>query len=116
MLYAERVLDHNHNGTISLKEASKDPIFQSITITQTSPTTVKLLLTGKVVPTAQLLENFKNSSNSNNNNNTSSSKQNYISLDKKLKPLLLDKLHLLLLRMQIATLRGVLYGGDHTSV
>ena len=60
LLYAEKVLDHNHNGTISIQEASKDPIFQSLTITQVSPTTVKLILTGKVVPTAQLLQSIKN--------------------------------------------------------
>ena len=30
MLYAQKVLDHNHNGTISIQEASKDPIFQSL--------------------------------------------------------------------------------------
>ena len=62
LLYAQKVLDHNHNGSISIQEASKDPIFQSLTITQVSPTTVKLLLTGKVVPTAQLVQSFKNAS------------------------------------------------------
>jgi uncharacterized protein len=33
LLYAQNVLDHNHNGSISIQEASKDPIFQAITIT-----------------------------------------------------------------------------------
>jgi hypothetical protein len=51
-----------------------------------SPTTVKLLLTGKVVTAAQLLQSFKNASNNN------SSKQNYISIDKDLKPLLVKKI------------------------
>jgi hypothetical protein len=82
----KRVLDHNHNGSISIQEASKDPIFQSLTITQLSPTTVKLLLTGKVVTAVQLLQSFKNASNKN------SSKQNYISIDKDLKPLLVKKI------------------------
>lgn len=29
LLYAEKVLDHNHNGSISMQEASKDPVFES---------------------------------------------------------------------------------------
>lgn len=29
-LYAKEVLDHNHTGLISLKEASKDPVFKSL--------------------------------------------------------------------------------------
>jgi pimeloyl-ACP methyl ester carboxylesterase len=85
LLYAQRVLDHNHNGSISIQEASKDPIFQLLTITQLSPTTVKLLLTGKVVTAAQLLQGFMNASNN-------SSRQNYISIDKDLKPLLVKKI------------------------
>jgi uncharacterized protein len=88
MLYAQKVLDHNHNGSISIQEASKDPIFEGLTITQVSPTTVKLLLTGKVIPATQYLQSIKNASN----NNNSSSKQNYISIDKGLKPLLLEKI------------------------
>src|SRR5215212_8415333 len=86
MLYAEKVLDHNHNGSISIQEASKDPIFQSLTITQVSPNTVKPLFTGKVIPSIQYLQSIKNASNNNN------SKQNYISIDKGLKPLLLEKI------------------------
>ncbi len=87
MLYAQNVLDHNHNGSISIEQASRDRIFQELTITQVTPTTVKLLLTGKVVPAAQLLESFKNASK-----NGTSSKQSYISIDKDLKPLLVKKL------------------------
>src|SRR5215212_10864489 len=86
MLYAEKVLDHNHNGSISIQEASKDPIFQGLTITQVSPNTVKPLFTGKVIPSIQYLQSIKNASNNNN------SKQNYISIDKGLKPLLLEKI------------------------
>ena len=85
MLYAQNVLDHNHNGSISIQEASKDPIFQGLTITQVTPGTVKPLFTGKVVSTAQYLQSIKSPSN----NNSSSNKQNYISIDKDLKPLLL---------------------------
>jgi pimeloyl-ACP methyl ester carboxylesterase len=73
MLYAEKVLDHNHNGSISIQEASKDPL-------------VKPLFTGKVIPAIQYLQSIKNASNNNN------SKQNYISIDKGLKPLLLEKI------------------------
>src|SRR5215212_9323316 len=87
MLYAQKVLDHNHNGTISIEEASKDPIFQGLTITQVTPDTVKPILTGKVVPATQYLQSIKNASN----NNGSSIKQNYISIDKDLKPLLVKK-------------------------
>ncbi len=86
VLYAEKVLDHNHNGSISMQEASKDPVFQSLTLTQLSPSTVKLLLTGKVVTITQLRQSIKNVSNN------SSSKQNYISIDKELKPLLIKKI------------------------
>ena len=87
LLYAEKVLDHNHNGSISIQEASKDPIFQILTLTTLTPTTVKLLLTGKVVTAAQLLQSFKNASN-----NSNSSKQNFISIDKDLKPLLVNRI------------------------
>jgi pimeloyl-ACP methyl ester carboxylesterase len=87
MLYAQNVLDHNHNGSISIEQASRDRIFQVLTITQVTPTTVKLLLTGKVVPAAQLLQSFKNASK-----NSTNSKQNYISIDKELEPLLVKKL------------------------
>ena len=66
MLYAQKVLDHNHKGTISIQEASKDLIFQAITATQVTPTTVKPLFTGKVVPGAQHLQSIKNASNNNN--------------------------------------------------
>ena len=30
VLYAQKVLDHDHNGSISVKEASEDPIFSSL--------------------------------------------------------------------------------------
>jgi uncharacterized protein len=89
MLYAQKVLDHNHNGTISIQEAFKDFIFQAITTTPVTPTTVKPLFTGKVVIGAQHLQSIKNASN---NNNNSSIKQNYISIDKDLKPLLLKRI------------------------
>jgi uncharacterized protein len=52
-----------------------------------TPTTVKPLFTGKVIPAIQYLQSIKNASNNNNN-----SKQNYISIDKGLKPLLLEKI------------------------
>ena len=100
LLYAEKVLDHNHNGSISIQEASMDPIFQALTITQLSPSTVKLLLTGKVVTAAQLLQTIKNASNNN------SSKQNYISIDKDLKPLLVKKIDSLPAKNASCTLDG----------
>jgi uncharacterized protein len=103
LLYAQKVLDHNHNGLISIQEASKDPIFQSLTITQVSPTTVKLLLTGKVVLIAQLLESIKNASS---NSSSTSTKQNYISIDKDLKPLLLEKIASLTAKNASCTIDG----------
>jgi uncharacterized protein len=103
LLYAQKVLDHNHNGLISIQEASKDPIFQSLTITQVSPTTVKLLLTGKVVLIAQLLESIKNASS---NSSSSSTKQNYISIDKDLKPLLVKKIVSLAAKNASCTIDG----------
>ena len=30
VLYAQKVLDHDHNGLISLQEASEDPVFKSL--------------------------------------------------------------------------------------
>jgi uncharacterized protein len=99
LLYAEKVLDHNHNGLISIQEASRDPIFQGLTITQLSPNTVKLLLTGKVVTAAQLLQSFKNA------NNNSSSKQNYISIED-LKPLLVKKIESLAAKNASCTIDG----------
>src|SRR5712691_4898060 len=63
LLYAERVLDHNHNGSISIQEASKDPTFLGLTLTPLSPTTVKLLLTGKVITVTQLLQSISNINN-----------------------------------------------------
>ena len=30
VLYAQQVLDHDHNGLISVKEASEDPVFKSL--------------------------------------------------------------------------------------
>jgi hypothetical protein len=30
LLYAEKVLDHNHNGSLSLSEASKNPVFSAM--------------------------------------------------------------------------------------
>ncbi len=100
LLYAQQVLDHNHNGSISIQEASKDPIFQSLTITQLSSDTVKLLLTGKVVTATQLLQSFKSI------NNNTSSKQNYISIDKDLKPLLVKKIASLTAKDASCTLDG----------
>jgi pimeloyl-ACP methyl ester carboxylesterase len=88
MLYAQNVLDHNQNGTISIQEASKDPIFQGLTITQVTPDSVKPLFTGKVIPTTQYLQSIKRASS----NNSNSSKQNYINIDKDLKSLLLEKI------------------------
>ena len=100
LLYAQKVLDHNRNGSISIQEASKDLVFQSLTLTQVSPTTVKLLLTGKVVTTAQLLQSIKNTSNN------TSSKQNYISIDKDLKPLLVKKIESLVAKNASCELEG----------
>ena len=88
ILYAEKVLDHNHNGSISIQEASRDPIFLFITSTpilNTSNNTYKLLLTGKVVTGAQLDQSIKKPTNNN-------SKHNYISIEKYLKPLLIKRI------------------------
>jgi uncharacterized protein len=89
ILYAEKVLDHNHNGSISTQEASRDLIFLFMTSTPILNTsnntdTYKLLLTDKVVTTAQLVQSIKKPTNNN-------SKHNYISIEKYLKPLLIKE-------------------------
>ena len=99
LLYAEKVLDHNHNGSISMQEASKDPVFQSLTLTQLSPSTVKLLLTDKVVTITQLRQSIKNASDN-------SSKQNYVSIGKDLKPLLIKKIESLVAKNASCTVDG----------
>jgi uncharacterized protein len=35
LLYAQQVLDHNHNGLISVQEASENPVFNSIVLNLT---------------------------------------------------------------------------------
>jgi uncharacterized protein len=64
-------------------------------------TTVKPLFTGKVVSATQYLQSFKNASNSNN-----SSKQNYISIDKGLKPFLVKKIESLVAKNASCELEG----------
>jgi hypothetical protein len=87
ILYAEEVLDHKHNGLVSLQEASKDPTFQ--------------IITGKVISNARYTGNVLQSAKNINNSRTteqlqgegnSTNKQNYISIDNELKPLLVKRI------------------------
>ena len=78
-------------------------MFQTLTATQLSPSTVKLLLTGKVVTIAQLRQSIKNAGD---NSSSSSSKQNYISIDKDLKPLLIKKIESLVAKNASCTIDG----------
>ena len=87
ILYAKEVLDHNHNGLLSLREANENPVFSS--------------MVGNL--TVLLAQNITNTANGTNATNTSmpiqqqlnpeynSNQDVYISIDNELKPKLFEK-------------------------
>jgi uncharacterized protein len=81
VLYAQKVLDHDHNGLISVKEASEDPVFDSIVGNLT------LILTQNV---ASVNGTGEQSSPQFDINNDS-----FISINDELKPRQIDKLNTL---------------------
>ena len=80
ILYAQKVLDHNHNGLISVQEALEDRIFHSIPINLTQALTQNITTMNGTVK--QLNPQY------NMNNDT------FISINDELKPRLIDQLRL----------------------
>jgi uncharacterized protein len=75
LLYAEKVLDHNHDGLISIQQIAKTP-----------------LLTELLVPSSVIIKSFLTNNTKIINNalvNKFSNNTGYISIDKQLKPLLM---------------------------
>ena len=82
VLYAQQVLDHDHNGLISLKEASEDPVFSSLVGNLTSILTQNLPLANGTGETGEQLGRQYDK-----NNDT------LISINDELKPIQIDKLN-----------------------
>jgi uncharacterized protein len=78
ILYAQQILDHNHNGLISIQEALEDRVFHSIPINLTQALTQNITT---VNGTAEKLNSQYNI-----NNDT------FISINDELKPRLIDQL------------------------
>jgi uncharacterized protein len=78
ILYAQQILDHNHNGFISVQEALKDRVFHSIPINLTQALTQNITTINGTVE--QLNPKY------NMNNDT------FISINDELKPRLIDQL------------------------
>jgi hypothetical protein len=73
LLYAEKVLDHNHDGLLSLSEASKDPVFSA--------------MVGNLTLLLETTNGTKHQFNSKYNTN----KDAYISINNELKPKLITQ-------------------------
>jgi pimeloyl-ACP methyl ester carboxylesterase len=80
LLYAQQVLDRNHNGMLSVNEASENPVFNSII-----GKNITLLLTQNITSSANGTISEQLSSQYNTNNDT------YISINDELKPSLIDR-------------------------
>ncbi len=85
ILYAEKVLDHKHNGLISLQEASKDPTFEIISGKVISHLLQKQITNNSNATSNRIIQQQQSRGNSTNNNAE-------ISIDKGLKPLLLKRI------------------------
>jgi uncharacterized protein len=79
ILYAQQVLDHNHNGLLSLQEASENPVFSSLVGNLT------LLLTRNITATNGTAEQLSPLYNMNNDT--------FISINDELKPRLIDQIN-----------------------
>lgn len=76
ILYVQQVLDHNHNGFISVQEASENPVFSSLVGNLT------LLLTQNITTVNGTVEQLNPRYNTNNDT--------FISINDELKPRLID--------------------------
>ena len=79
LLYAETFLDHNHDGSISVFEATKNPVFSSMVGNITLLLTQNNGTTNKTAFTQQLNPNYN------------TNKDAYISINNELKPKLIEK-------------------------
>ena len=77
VLYAQQVLDHNHNGLISVQEASENPVFSSLVGNLT------LLLTQNITTANGTAEQLNPQYNTNNDT--------FVSINDELKPRLIDQ-------------------------
>ena len=76
--YAQQILDHNHNGLISVQEASENPVFSTLVGNLT------LLLTQNVTTANGTSKRISPQFDMNNDT--------FVSIDKELKPILIDRL------------------------
>jgi uncharacterized protein len=83
VLYAEKVLDHDHDGLLSVSEAIKDPIFGSIVENLTT------LLMQHNATTAT--SNGTNTQEQQPNKNYNTTNDVYISINNELKPILVER-------------------------
>ena len=80
ILYAQQVLDHNHDGLISVQEASKNPVFGALV----RPGNLTLLLTQNITTANGTAKRLNPQYNTNNDT--------FISINDELKPKLIDQL------------------------
>ena len=78
VLYAQQVLDHNHNGLLSVQEASENPVFTSIIGKNLT------LLTQNITSNGTTTEQLNPQYNTNNDT--------FISINDELKPRLIDRI------------------------
>lgn len=81
VLYAQQILDHNHNGLVSVQEVSENPLFTSLVGNQTLLLTQNITTANGTVTAKQLNPQY------NTNNDT------FISINDELKPRLIDGLN-----------------------
>ncbi len=81
LLYAEKVLDHNHDGLLSVSEATKNPVFSSMVGNLTLVLKQNITSTTNGSTTQQLNPQYN------------TNKDVYISINNELKPKLVDQLN-----------------------
>ena len=92
IVYADKVLDHNHNGLISIQEASKDPTFQIISGKVITNSTAVTTNTSHLLQSANNINNTRTTQQQLQGGGNGTNKQNYISIEKDLKPLLTKRI------------------------
>jgi hypothetical protein len=92
IVYADKVLDHNHNGLISIQEEAKDPTFQIISSKVITNSTAITTSTSHLLQSANNINNTRTTQQQLQGGENSINKQNYISIEKDLKPLLIKRI------------------------